>query len=406
MMPWDWIGMVTIRSDTRRSRSISGTIKVRPGSRTPMTRPSRNSTPRSYCLTTRTDSANPSSASTTSRATNVTNVLIFLVPSHRYRDWVPRARGDQPVSSGSPPPKPSSYGRRRSPGARRSPGTRRSPEGRPPPAEPRWRRRPHACRRGLPAHATVVAAVSSLTSSCVRRTGGGAGGPGWLLPPSTSSLSVGGGRGARNGVPLATLAYLDALGLGLLHLGHHDLQHAVVGRGLDAVGHHVGGQGDRAAEGAVAALDAVELLLGGVMGEVPLALDGQQAVLEGDLEVVERDAGEFDGHQVGVLALGDVQRRRPGRRAACSDPLQLAALAERPGKHPGHLLHLGHLVLVLRAAQVLERVPARNARHRFSPCVLAAMAACRPWRPLIGRTTARRLGENASSQREQDSLAE
>src|SRR5919108_3622987 len=33
MMPWDWIGMVTIRSDTRRSTSISGTISRRPGSR-------------------------------------------------------------------------------------------------------------------------------------------------------------------------------------------------------------------------------------------------------------------------------------------------------------------------------------------------------------------------------------
>ena len=33
MMPWDWMGMVTIRSDTRRSTSISGTINRRPGSR-------------------------------------------------------------------------------------------------------------------------------------------------------------------------------------------------------------------------------------------------------------------------------------------------------------------------------------------------------------------------------------
>src|SRR5215207_2743762 len=77
-------------------------------------------------------------------------------------------------------------------------------------------------------------------------------------------------------------ADLDALGGGLLHLGHQDLQHAVVGRGLDPLGHHMGGQGDRPPEGAVAALDPVELLLGGVMGEVALALDGQQAILHGD----------------------------------------------------------------------------------------------------------------------------
>jgi hypothetical protein len=36
MMPWDWIGMVTI---TRRSTSISGTINRRPGSRTSTTQP-------------------------------------------------------------------------------------------------------------------------------------------------------------------------------------------------------------------------------------------------------------------------------------------------------------------------------------------------------------------------------
>ena len=65
----------------------------------------------------------------------------------------------------------------------------------------------------------------------------------------------------------------------------------------------MGGQGDRAAEGAVAALDPVELLLGGVVGEVPLALDGQKAILHGDVEVLGLEAGQLDGDQVGVLAL-------------------------------------------------------------------------------------------------------
>ena len=31
MMPWDWIGIVTIRSDTRSTRSINGMKKIRPG---------------------------------------------------------------------------------------------------------------------------------------------------------------------------------------------------------------------------------------------------------------------------------------------------------------------------------------------------------------------------------------
>src|SRR5215217_9355118 len=74
-------------------------------------------------------------------------------------------------------------------------------------------------------------------------------------------------------------ADLDALGLGLLSLGYQDLQHAVLERSLDPLGHRMGGEGDRAAEGAVAALDPVELLLGRVVGEVALALDGQQAIL-------------------------------------------------------------------------------------------------------------------------------
>ena len=56
----------------------------------------------------------------------------------------------------------------------------------------------------------------------------------------------------------------------------------------------MGWQGDRTAKRAIAALDPVELLLGRVMGEVPLALDGQQAAFHGDLHVVELDAGKLD----------------------------------------------------------------------------------------------------------------
>jgi hypothetical protein len=88
--PWDWIGMVTIRSDTRRSTSTSGTISRRPGARTPLTRPTRNSTPRSYCLTIRTDNAS------TTTTTTATTTLIPLLPSCRVRS----ARGNQPPCSG------------------------------------------------------------------------------------------------------------------------------------------------------------------------------------------------------------------------------------------------------------------------------------------------------------------
>src|ERR671919_1337685 len=83
MIPWDWIGMVTIRSDTRRRTSMTGTIRVSPGSRTPMTRPRRNSTPFSYCWTIRTDSARPSTPSTTT-TTTVVNAAISS-PLRIYR---------------------------------------------------------------------------------------------------------------------------------------------------------------------------------------------------------------------------------------------------------------------------------------------------------------------------------
>ena len=52
--------------------------------------------------------------------------------------------------------------------------------------------------------------------------------------------------------------YLDAFGLYFRSLGHQDLQHAVLGRGLDRVRHDMVGQVDRAKEGAVAALDPMD----------------------------------------------------------------------------------------------------------------------------------------------------
>ena len=51
MMPCDWIGIVTIRSETRRMRCTNGTTKIRPGPRaSSFTFPRLNTTARSYCL--------------------------------------------------------------------------------------------------------------------------------------------------------------------------------------------------------------------------------------------------------------------------------------------------------------------------------------------------------------------
>ena len=71
MMPWDWIGIVTIRSDTFISRSMTGMITASPGSLTPTTLPRRNNTPFSYWVTTLIDSANTISAIKTSTATRM-----------------------------------------------------------------------------------------------------------------------------------------------------------------------------------------------------------------------------------------------------------------------------------------------------------------------------------------------
>src|SRR6185369_13177324 len=82
MMPCDWIGMVTIRRLTRCRTSTNGMMTVRPGSRTPTTRPNRNSTPRSYCLTTR-----------TARANSRINNTITAIAIHTYGMRRPRSVG-------------------------------------------------------------------------------------------------------------------------------------------------------------------------------------------------------------------------------------------------------------------------------------------------------------------------
>src|SRR5687768_6259540 len=64
MMPCDWIGRVTMRSDTLIITSTIGMMNRMPGSRTLCRRPNRSTTPRSYCFTMRTDMKNSTIAST------------------------------------------------------------------------------------------------------------------------------------------------------------------------------------------------------------------------------------------------------------------------------------------------------------------------------------------------------
>src|SRR6478735_563572 len=126
------------------------------------------------------------------------------------------------------------------------------------------------------------------------------------------------------------------------------------------------GQGDRAAEGAVAALNPVGLVPGRVARGVPLALDGQQAVFEGDLHVAGLDARELSRYQVGVFSFADVDRWRPGRGAGAA----FVALARPPGPsgvHPEHLL--------LYRAEVIKQVPGCHDCHVVLPKSLAGPAA-------------------------------
>src|SRR5438093_10727954 len=97
------------------------------------------------------------------------------------------------------------------------------------------------------------------------------------------------------------------------------------------------GQGDRAAEGAVAALDSVGLLPVRIARGVPLALDGQQAVFEGDLHIAGLDAGELGRYQVGVFSFADVDRWRPGRGAGAAF-VPAAGPPGPSGVHPEHFL--------------------------------------------------------------------
>src|SRR5579859_2425030 len=92
---------------------------------------------------------------------------------------------------------------------------------------------------------------------------GGAGpavSPAWggVTRRAAASGAVLGGGAGYGGVALAG-PDLDALGMHFRRLGHQDSQNAVLGRGFDGVRHHMGGQGDRPAERAVAALGPVEL---------------------------------------------------------------------------------------------------------------------------------------------------
>jgi hypothetical protein len=113
----------------------------------------------------------------------------------------------------------------------------------------------------------------------------------------------------------------------------------------------------------------MELLICGVLGQWSFALDGEQTVLERNLQVLDLDARKLDSHNVGVLAFGDVDRRRPRRGAGHTGAGLPGLLTAQLGKQRVHFIHL-----VLCAAQVVEGVPARHDDHLDFPCFSCSAA--------------------------------
>ena len=84
MISWGGTVSVTVRRLTRTIRSIVGISRISPGPRWSISRPSRNTTPRSYSRRTRIEAATPVSPITSSTArTMMIAVIIGPAPTPR-----------------------------------------------------------------------------------------------------------------------------------------------------------------------------------------------------------------------------------------------------------------------------------------------------------------------------------
>ena len=174
-------------------------------------------------------------------------------------------------------------------------------------------------------------------------------GAGWREPadPRLLGAVIDGSTGYRR-LALAG-AHLDAPGVRFLRLGYQYVQDTVLGGRLDLVRLDMPGHCDRPAEHAVMALGPVDLISVRVRHVLPLALDRQHVILERELHVVDPEARQFRGHQVGILALGDIDRGWP-RLTGRTGYRPLAEMTRGPvARHPA----LPHK-LILRAVQVIE----------------------------------------------------
>src|SRR3990170_6947340 len=148
----------------------------------------------------------------------------------------------------------------------------------------------------------------------------------------------------------------DLLGLGLRLLGELHFQHPVLELRADLVLLHRSRQGEGAVERPVGPLDPVIVLLLYLLLELPLSVQGQDAVLDLHADLVLLQAGKLRFDDDGVLRLANVDRGRP-------HPLRERLVAP-PGPGKGILEELIHFVLDAR--QIPQGIPPTYDGHGFS----------------------------------------
>src|SRR5688572_6373495 len=148
----------------------------------------------------------------------------------------------------------------------------------------------------------------------------------------------------------------DLLRLRFLPLRQADGEHPVlVGRGDLARIYRVR-QGEGPGEGAMAALDALEVLPLYVLAELPLALQREHAVLEGDVDVLTLQVGELRlQHHLVRVGLVNVDRRHPGTRKGLTVEIR---------EHPVQPVDL-------HGCKLTSRFPANDC-HCFLLCLSAS----------------------------------
>ena len=142
-------------------------------------------------------------------------------------------------------------------------------------------------------------------------------------------------------------------GFASARLGTKMREHAVLVLGGRLVRLEGGGEGEAPGEHAVSALDPVVALALVLTLELPLAADGQHAVLEANVDVLRIHLGEIEleGHALDVLE--DVGRGGPAVRLLV------------PGKTDAAVEQPVHFVLQTR--EIARRVPALHAHDSCLP---------------------------------------